>query len=65
MSQSIYDGATDVVLSVFATRGGRMYLERSADVTPRGRQLLELAQSKERSSKPITEVFPWWSSMDA
>ena len=44
LGQQLYSGATDVVLSVCSTKGGRQYLESNADAFPRGRQLLEMVQ---------------------
>lgn len=58
----IFGGATDVVVSVCSTTGGRAYLTSNADAFPRGRQLLELVESGEGNLPPWTEVAPWWSA---
>lgn len=65
LPDSLYRGCTDVVVSVHSTPGGRKFLERNADATPRGPELLQLVESQEGRLPPITEVFPWWGSNKA
>ena len=62
LGEQLYDGATEVVLSVCTTAGGYEYLESNADAFPRGRQLLEMVQSGEGSLPPFNVVAPWWSA---
>jgi len=61
MDDRLYAGATQVVLSVCATRGGAAYLESNANAFPRGRQLLRMVGSSERSLPPFNILAPWWS----
>ena len=61
---SVFDGCTDVVVSVHSTPGGRTFLERNASTTPRGPELLEMVAAGKRSLPPITQVFPWWGLGD-
>jgi len=61
LGEQLYGGATDVVLSVCITAGGREYLESNADAFPRGRQLLNMVQSGEAKLPPFDVVAPWWS----
>ncbi len=62
LDEQLYDGVTDVVLSVCLTAGGREYLESNADAFPRGRQLLAMVQSGEAKLPPFNVVAPWWSA---
>lgn len=61
LGDQLYGGATDVVVSVCSTAGGREYLESNASAFPRGSQLLELVQSGEGNLPPWNEIAPWWS----
>ena len=61
LDDQLFGGATDVVVSVCSTTGGRAYLESNADAFPRGRQLLALVESGEGNLPPWNEVAPWWS----
>jgi hypothetical protein len=65
ISESLYQGATDVMVSVYLTAGGRMFLERNAQLTPRGEELIELVKSNSNEVKPIVESFPWWNETNA
>lgn len=61
LGEQLYQGATELVLSVFATPGGRQFLELSHAAFPRGSQLLELARSETGSLPPFNVLAPWWS----
>ena len=61
LDDQLYSGATDVVLSVCTTAGGREYLESNADAFPRGRQLLGMVRSGSANLPPFDIVAPWWS----
>ena len=61
LGDQLFGVATDVVVSVCSTAGGRDYLTSNADAFPRGRQLLELVESGEGNLPPWNEVAPWWS----
>lgn len=61
ISKQLYDGATEVILSVCATSGGRQFLESNHAAFPRGSQLLELSRSSTGSLPPFNVLSPWWS----
>lgn len=61
ISKQLYDGATDVILSICATSGGRQYLESNHAGFPRGSQLLELSRSGFGALPPFDILSPWWS----
>lgn len=61
LGEQIYRGATELVLSVCATPGGRLFIESSYAAFPRGPQLLELVQSEAGSLPPFNILSPWWS----
>lgn len=65
LPESVYDGATSVVVSVHSTPGARAFLQRNAKATPRGPQLLELVENPSSALAPITDVFPWWNASGA
>lgn len=62
MPEAVFAGATDVIVSVFSTTGGRQFLNHNAAATPRGEELLALVDSRSGNLPPFTEVFPWWSA---
>jgi hypothetical protein len=61
LPESIYRGATEVLISVHSTHGGRTVLERNAPATPRGPELLAMVQARKGVLPPISELYPWWS----
>lgn len=61
ISKQLYNGATEVVLSVCATSGGRQFLESNYTAFPRGSQLLELSRSGSGNLPPFNILSPWWS----
>lgn len=61
LGNQLYGGATEIVLSVCATPGGRQFLESNYAAFPRGPQLLELVQSEAGSLPPFNILSPWWS----
>ena len=61
LDEQIYRGATELVLSVCATPGGRFFIESSYTTFPRGSQLLELVQSEAGILPPFNILSPWWS----
>jgi hypothetical protein len=63
--ESLYQGATDVMVSIYSTTGGRMFLEKNMLLTPRGEELVRLVESNSNEVKPIVEVFPWWNTTNA
>jgi len=65
LDESVYRGATEVVLSVCATAGGFQYLESNASGFPRGPQLLRMAKSGEGNLPPFDVLAPWWSIGEA
>jgi hypothetical protein len=65
LPESIYQGATEVLISVHSTPGGRAVLERNAPATPRGPELLAMVEAGEGSLPPINELYPWWSPDEA
>ena len=64
LDDRLYSGATEVLLSVCATAGGRQFLESNASAFPRGDQLLGMARSGEGSLPPFNVLAPWWSLDD-
>ena len=61
LDEQLYSGATDLVLSVCATPGGRQFLESNFAAFPRGAQLLNMAQSGAGKLPPFNILSPWWS----
>ena len=61
ISKQLYDGATEVILSVCATSGGRQFLEANHAAFPRGSELLDLSNSGAGSLPPFNILSPWWS----
>lgn len=61
LPESIYQGATEVLISIHSTNGGRVVLERNASATPRGVELLDMVNSGSGSLPPISVLYPWWS----
>ena len=61
ISKQLYEGATEVILSVCATSGGRQFLETNYAAFPRGSQLLELSRSGSGTLPPFDILSPWWS----
>ena len=62
LAPAIFEGATDVVISIFLTPGGRQFANRNAPMTPRGAELLQLVDQNPWSVPPFTTTFPWWAS---
>lgn len=62
LPKSIYEGVTEILISVHSTSGGRVVLERNAQGTPRGEELLQLVRSNSGKLPAITVLFPWWSA---
>ena len=61
LGDELYHGATEVILSVCATPGGRAYIDKSYQGFPRGLQLIEMVRSEAGSLPPWHEMAPWWS----
>jgi len=61
LDDTVRAGATEIVLSVCSTPGGRAFLESSFTGFPRGAELLDLVQSGRGALPPFTVVAPWWS----
>jgi hypothetical protein len=61
LDQALYEGVTDLVVSVCATAGGRDFLESNSAAFPRGAQLLQLANSGRSKLPPFNVLAPWWS----
>lgn len=61
LDEQMYRGATELVLSVCATAGGRSFVETSYAAFPRGSELLELVQSETGTLPPFNILSPWWS----
>ena len=63
--QSLYDDATDFLVSILSTPGGLQYWERDAGATPHGKELLDLVHRGQGRLPPVTELLPWWAADDA
>ena len=60
IDDKLFRGATEVILSVCATPGGREYFEANHSGFPRGSQLMDMVQSGEGSLPPWHVLAPWW-----
>ena len=58
--ETLYEGATNILISVYSTPGGAELLEKVAPAFPRGNELLEIVRNKNGKISPFTELFPWW-----
>jgi hypothetical protein len=58
--ENIYEGATNILISVYSTPGGAELLEKVAPAFPRGNEILEMVRNKKGKIQPFTVLFPWW-----
>jgi len=58
--ENIYEGATNILISVYSTPGGAVLLEKIAPGFPRGNEILEIVKNKKGKIPAFTVLFPWW-----
>ncbi len=61
ITDNLYEECTDFVVSILSSRGGLEYWEKDSQLTPKGKELLNMIKSGERNVLPIGELLPWWS----
>ena len=59
LPDALCDGATDVLVSIYATPGGLDLLERIASSIPGSSQLLDAARRADTQNWSV--MFPWWT----
>ena len=62
LNSETFDGATNILVSVYSTPGGLELLNKVSSAFPRGNEILDFVTKNQSRVAPFTVMFPWWSS---